>query len=35
VQVPVAPSLQQDLFLINHAFLLRGMEPERKSDGRP
>jgi len=29
----VAPGFQQDLFLINHVLLLRGMEQERKPDG--
>ena len=35
VQMAVAPGFQQDLLLINHAILLRGMGRERKPDGRP
>jgi hypothetical protein len=31
VQMPVAPGFQQDLFLINHAVFMRGMEQERKA----
>jgi hypothetical protein len=31
VQVPVAPGFQQDLFLVNHALLLRATVPERNA----
>jgi hypothetical protein len=31
VQMAVAPGFQQDLFLINHVLLLRGMEPEHNA----